>query len=176
MKFLQKTLFLFLSVLLILVAHIFIINLFPYPYNHLNTVFGMLLFFLTIKPSRQIIWLAIILSYFLELLSGIPFGIGQASLIISLIAINWFQLNILTNRSAYIIFISTAIGMIFYRAIFFSFLVIYNYFGNNPLLPGKEVFSDIAWEVLLTSLEVAILYFIYSKFIRIFRKNFRISY
>ncbi len=176
MKFLQKTVFLFLSVLLILVAHIFIINFFSYPYNHLNTVFGLLLFFLTIKPSRQIIWLAIILSYFLELLSGIPFGIGQASLIISLLTINWFQLNILTNRSAYIIFISAIIGMVFYRALFFSFLVIYNYFGNNPLLPGKEVFFDIAWEILFSSLEVFILYLVYSKFIRTFRKNFRISY
>lgn len=176
MKFLQKTLFLFLSVLVILVTHIFIINFFPYPYNHLNTVFGLLLFFLTIKPSRQIIWLTIILSYLLDLLSGIPFGIGQASLLFSLLIINWFQLNILTNRSTYIIFITAAIGIIFYRILFFSFLAIYNYFSNNPLLPGKEIFIGIVWEVLLSSLEVSILYFTYSKFIRTFRKNFRISY
>ncbi len=176
MKFLQKTLFLFLSVLLILVAHIFIINFLPYPYNHLNTVFGLLLFFLIIKPSRQIIWLAIILSYFLELLSGVPFGIGQVALIVSLLFINWFQLNILTNRSAYIVFISAIIGMVFYRTLFFTLLIVHNYFFNNLLLPGKEVFVDIFWEVLFSALEVFLLYFTYSKFIRTFRKNFRISY
>lgn len=176
MKFLQKILFLFLAVLLILIAHIFVINFLPYPFNHLNTVFGLLLFFLTIKPSRQIIWLAIILGYFLELLSGIPFGIGQASLIISLLIINWFQLNILTNRSAYIIFISAIIGMIFYRALFFTLLIIHNYFFNSSLLPGKEVFVDIAWEVLFSALEVFILYFVYSRLTKTSRKNFRISY
>lgn len=175
MKFLQKAVFLLLSLASTLTAHIFMVNFFPFPYNRINAVFTILIFILITRQTRWVIWLALILSCFLELLSGIPFGIGQSSLIISLLVINWFQLNILTNRSAYIIFLLTFTGIIFYRFIFFTFLIIYNYFSGNPLIPGN-FFIGIFWEALSSALVVFILYIIYTKFVKVIRKNFRMNY
>lgn len=173
---LQRYFLLFLTILFILTLHIFVINFLPYPYNHINTVFALLLLALTINPGPQIIWSAIIISYFFELLSGTPFGIGLLSFVISFFIINWFQLNILTNRSIHIIFISAVSGMIFYRLLFFGLLAVYNTVMGLPIFPQKETIIDIGWEILFSSLLVFFLYFIYTKLLKPFRVNYKAIY
>ncbi len=173
MRLFWKTIFFLLAVIFILIGHVFVINFLPFPYNRLNIIFSILIFLLITRQGRQAVWLALILSYCIDLLSAVPFGIGQVSLITSLLAINWFQLTILTNRSGYIIFILTFFAVILYRAIFFFTLITYNYFISNPILPGKTILIDTVWETIFSASAVYITYTIYSKFIKkLARKRF----
>lgn len=168
MQLLWRTLQLFLIILLILIAHIFVVNFLPFPFNYINTTFSVLLLFLTISSDKKIIWLGLIVSYFSELFSGSPFGIGMAATVISLLAINWFQLNILTNRSRYMVFLSLLLGTTLYRILFVLFLTINNYFFHQKALPYKEIVANAGWEILLSSVVLFLLYLIGSKILKRF--------
>lgn len=166
MRPLWRTLRFFITISLILIAHIFVINFLPFPFNHINITFSLLLLFLTIGLDKKIIWLALIVSYFSELFSGAPFGIGIAATIISLLMINWFQLNILTNRSQYMVFLSLLLGVALYRVLFVVFLTVNSYFFHQKTLPYKEIIADAGWEILLSPVIIFLLYFLSSKFLK----------
>ena len=168
MRLLWRTLRFFITIPLIVIAHIFVINFLPFPFNHINTALSLLLLFLTVSSDKKIIWLGLIVSYLLELFSGAPFGIGMAATIISLLAVNWFQLNILTNRSGYIVFLSILLGITLYRILFVIFLAIGDYFSHQKALPYKEIIADAGWEILLSSVVLFLLYIIGSKFLKRF--------
>ncbi len=153
-------------ILAILTAHIFVINFLPSPFNHINIALSLLLLFLTADSDKKIIWLGLIISYLTELFSGAPFGIGIASTIISLLAINWFQLNILTNRSGYMVFLSLFFGVALYRALFIVFLSVNNYFSHREPLSYREIITVAGWEILLSSVVVFTIYFLYSLFLK----------
>ncbi len=175
MKIIWGIFLLFFYIILILASHIFIINFLPYPFNHTNVIFVLSLLILTLSSNNKMIWLTLIISYFSELFSSIPFGIGTFSLLFSLLIINWFQFNILTNRSISMIFLSAVLGITLYRLLFITLLTIYNYFSNLPVLPYKEITTDAGWEILLSSLLLFVLYIINAKIIRFLRPSSRRS-
>ena len=166
MKLLWKILTFFFTVLLILIAHIFVVNFLPFPFNHINIALSCLLLLSTAKSDKKSIWLGLIVSYFLELFSGAPFGIGMAATILTLLIINWFQLNILTNRSGYMVFLSLLLGTAFYRTLFIIFLTINNYFSHEPALPYQEIIVDAGWEISLSSIILFLIYFIGAIFLK----------
>lgn len=166
MAVLWRMFLLLLTILLIIVANIFVVNFLPFPFNYINITFSLLLLFLTVGTDKKIIWLGLIVSYFSELFSGSPFGIGMAATIISLLIINWFQLNILTNKSGYMVFLSLLLGLALYRTLFVLFLTINNYFFNQKPLSYKEILADAGWEIFLSSVVLFLLYFIGSKFLK----------
>lgn len=166
LKLLWRTLRLLFSIFLITLAHIFVINFFPFPFNHINITVSLLILFLTIFPDKKIIWLGLAVSYFSELFSSAPFGIGMAATTISLWLISWFQLNILTNRSKYMVFLSLLFGVALYRILFIMFLSINNYFSHREILPYKQIVADVGWEILLSSVIVFLLYLIVFKFLK----------
>jgi hypothetical protein len=166
MKLLWRMLLLLLTILLIMVAHIFVVNFLPFPYNYINITFSLLLLLLTTGSNKKIIWLGLTVSYFLELFSGIPFGIGMAATIISLLIINWFQLNILTNRSGYMVFLSLLLGITLYRILFVVFLAINNYFLHRKILPYKNIIADAGWEIALSSVILFLLYILAARFLK----------
>ncbi|MEK7131308.1 MAG: hypothetical protein AAB797_01050 [Patescibacteria group bacterium] len=168
MRLLWRALRFFITISLILVAQIFVVNFLPFPFNHINITFSLLLLFLTISSDKKIIWLGLIISYFSELFSGAPFGIGMAATIISLLIINWFQLNILTNRSGYMIFLSLLLGIALYRILFVMFLAVNKYFFHQKSLSYKEIIATAGWEILLSSVVVFVLYFLYRTFLKRF--------
>ena len=92
----------------------------------------------------------------------------MAATIISLLAINWFQLNILTNRSEYIVFLSLLLGITLYRILFVMFLAISRYFFHQEALAYKEIIVDAGWEILLSSIVLFLLYLIGSRFLKRF--------
>lgn len=171
MQTLWKIIMFFLSIFLILASHIFVVNFLPFPFSNINIIFSLSLLILTISPSSKALWLALITSYISELFSSIPFGVGTAALFISLLIINWFQLNILTNRSVYMIFLSATLGIALYRSLFVLLLTVHNYFYNLPPLPYKEIVADAGWEVLLSSLLLFFLYLLDTKFLRRLRSS-----
>lgn len=173
MKFLIQTLLSFVYLVLILTVHIFIINFLPYPFNHINIIFTIFLLIITVSTNNRVIWLILITAYFSELLSSIPFGISTAALLLSLLIINWFQCNILTNRSVYMIFLSAILGIILYRVLFVIFLTVHNYFFNLPGLPYKEITLDAGWEIVLSSLLLFLLYGIHARVLKFLHPSAR---
>ena len=158
-RLLWKILSVFLTIFLILTAHIFVVNFLPFPFNQINITFSLLLLLLTTGSNKKIIWLGLIVSYFSELLNGAPFGVGMAATIVSLLAINWFQLNILTNRSGYMVFLSLLLGVALYRILFVVFLMISRYFLHQESLSYKEITINAGWEVFLSAAGLFLLYF-----------------
>lgn len=167
MRLLWRIFIFFISVLLILITHIFVINFLPFPFNHINIAFSSLLLLFTTSSNKQVIWLSFVVAYFSDLFNAIPFGINIAATIICLLLINWFQLNIITNRSTYMLLLSLILGTALYRILFITFLTINNYFFHQEALLYKEIAKDLAWETLLTSLVLFLSYF----FIKIFFKR-----
>ncbi len=168
MRLLWRILRLLLIITLILVANIFVVNFLPFPFNYINITFSLLLLFLTSNPDKKIIWLGLIISYFSELFSGSPFGIGMAATTLSLLAINWFQLNILTNRSEYMRFLSLLLGITLYRVLYVFFLAINNYLFYKRTLSYREIIVGAGWEILLSSVVLFLLQLIGSRFLRRF--------
>lgn len=166
MKLLWKTLTLIFTILLILTMHIFVINFLPFPFSQINIMIALLILLSTINQSKKIIWLGLIISYLSGLLSSIPFGIGIVATTMSLLAINWFQLNILTNRSGYMVFLSLLLGVALYRTLFIMFLAINNYFSHQPTLPYTEITTNAAWEILLSSLILFLFFILSAKFLK----------
>lgn len=166
MRLLWGTIKLFIYIVLILALHIFIVNFLSFPFNHINIIASLFLLLLTVSTNKRVLWLALIISYFSELFSSVPFGIATAALLTSLLIINWFQMNILTNRSVYMIFLSAILGIALYRIIFIFLLAAYNYFFNLPNLPYKEIMADAGWEIMLSSIALFVLYFLDAKLLR----------
>ena len=166
MKLLWRTLLLFLTILAILTVHIFVVNFLPFPFNHINIIVSLLLLLLSVTSNKKALWLALVISYFSELFSSIPFGIGAAAIILSLVIINWFQLNILTNRSVSMVFFSALFGITLYRTLFVIFLTANNYFFNKGILPYKEIMADAGWEILFSSLALFLFYLVGAKLLK----------
>lgn len=163
MRSLASILLFILYMISILIGHIFVINFLPYPYNHLHVIFGILALSLSIGTNRKIILLALCTSYIAELFGSTPFGLNTLSLLLSLLMMHWLQFNIFSNRSFYMIFFSTLMGMSLYRGIFLASLTVNNYFLGLENLPYKEIIVDAGWEVLLTSIFTFVVYALYIK-------------
>lgn len=166
MKSLAKILGLILGVVVIFIIHLVVINLFPYPFNHVNTVFLCLLWLVIFSGQTKILWLALPLAFLLELFSPVPFGVITLALIISLSVISWFLFNIFTNRSPYIVFLSAFLGLLLYRLLFALILYLLNLFkGGYPLLL-PEILFNIFLEIILTSGVLTFGYWLTTLFIR----------
>lgn len=155
-KFIIPTIF-------VIALHLFFINFLPYPFNNINTIYFAVLWLIMISSKINFFLLGLAALFVSELFSGLPFGITSASMLISLIIAHWFLLNIFTNRSLYMVFLSTFIGLIIYRILFFIILAVWNLFSHVALWPGAESLAEIAWEIALTPCALLIFYLLASK-------------
>lgn len=172
MNWIGKFLKLILAITFILILQIFVVNFLPYPFNHINIIFLSMLWLIILASDTGVLWFGIFILYISDLFTSLPFGINSSSMLISLVLIGWFLLNIFTNRSLYMVFLSSIIGLTFYRILFFIFLGIYNLITHDSVLPAKEVLMDVAWEIILSSIALLVFYFISSKFIRKLNPNY----
>lgn len=166
MKLVWAILSKFLIILSILVLHFLIINFLPYPINHINIIFLSLLWLIILYPKQNILWIALAVLYISELFTSMAFGISSIAMLISLSAVSWFLFNIFTDRSFPVIILSSVIGLILYRFLFFLFLIFYNLYAHQNLLPGKEILADVLWEIFLSSLILSVIYLISYRFSR----------
>lgn len=166
MKLIKKILSFFLVIFLLTATHIFIINFLPFPFNRVNIVFSLLLLFLIISSDTKIIWLGIATFYLIDLFNGALFGTGIIVAIASMLIINWFQFNILTNKTSFSVFLSLFLGLFLHRVLFIMFLTVNNYFFYQKTPPYKEMAADIGWEISLSSAFVFLIYLAYSKLLK----------
>ncbi len=151
MRFLWR-LFKFLSLsTFIFVAHVLILNIFPWPFNHINIILILFLWFIIYNGHERILWLILPLAFLLELFVSFPFGLTSASLLLTLVIMHWLLVNFFTNRSLYIVFLAGFLGITIFRFSFVAFLLTANLFNVSFAISWPEIFTNIFYEIVLTT-------------------------
>lgn len=152
-------LFFALSVFLIQIA---VSNLLPEPWSRVNLIMVMAVWFLIFQERYgKYIWLVFGLSLFTELFHSTPFGLNTVSLFFSLYFLDWFLVNVLTNRFFLIVFLAGTVGTIAYRAVYLLLIYFFGFFGGPSVVLNSDVFVSIGWETLNSSALLTLIYLVY---------------
>ncbi|MEK7680597.1 MAG: hypothetical protein AAB348_00925 [Patescibacteria group bacterium] len=150
----------------ILIIHISSLNFFPYPVNHINVPLVVVLWLMIVNSRFNVLLTGFVLAYASELLSGNLFGVGILSMMLSVIFIAWLMSNLLTNRTIYMVFLSTIISVIIYRLFFLALTFFTNFFRDLAVSFSVNIFVDIFWEIIFTTSVLVIIYLIGKKVIK----------
>jgi len=159
-------------IFLIVIIHIFIVNFLPYPFNNIN-FFLLSLLLLLLLNNKNISWLVLTVSFLIELFTGTPFGVTIISVYASFLLINWFLKNIFTNRSVYIIFLSSLMSVIIFRIFFFIFLIFSNLFFKQDFFLSAEIIINMGWEALFTAIVSIFFYYLIRRYLNPIYIDFR---
>ena len=172
MSLVKKIIKLLLLAISITFLHIVIISFFPYPLNHINVAMLLLLLIFIITNRENYIWLGVLVGLLLEMFTSVPYGVNLASLVASIIFINWLSLNIFTYRSLYMVFIIGILGSFIYRFIFSVLIFFVSVVNQTDFYLFKGTFLlDIGLEILLTGFALFILYMISIRMLKYLRSD-----
>ena len=147
---------------IILLILFFIANLYssyvlPYPWSNINLLISFLLIFLSFWGSGSIVWLAFFAGFLSDLYSDVYFGVFSITFTATFLIIYWLYYEIFTNRSIWSLTIMSVVTFLIFHFIYSVLTVI------NGILPKVTFLKYYAWEVLLTTIFVFIVYFILEK-------------
>ncbi|OGH86112.1 MAG: hypothetical protein A2493_01485 [Candidatus Magasanikbacteria bacterium RIFOXYC12_FULL_33_11] len=147
---------------IILLILFFIANLYssyvlPYPWSNINLLISFLLIFLSFWGSGSIVWLAFFAGFLSDLYSDVYFGVFSITFTATFLIIYWLYYEIFTNRSIWSLTIMSVVTFLIFHFIYSVLTVI------NGILPKVTLLKYYAWEVLLTTIFVFIVYFILEK-------------
>ena len=166
MRGILKILKYLLAVAAIFIAHVLILNILPFPFNHINVVLIVFLWLIIYSGSARVLWLALPLAFLLELFVSFPFGLTSSALIITLMIMYWILRNIFTNRSLFIVFFAGFLGIAIFRFSFLMILLLINLFNPGFTLSWPEVLTNIFYEVILTAALFFLIYLLTALFFR----------
>jgi len=147
----------------IFIAHIWINNVFPYPFEHINLIFAFLFLYLLADDSGTVLWYGLFLGVFLELFVSSTFGVTLLALFFCLLSTRWLLTYFLTNRSFYIIALAAALSMFTYRIYFLGLNSFTNFFFKRNFLYTSRTAADYAYEIALTALFTMLAYMLISQ-------------
>lgn len=163
MKRLLKIIFYIIFILAVFLAHLSLINCLPHPFHNINLPFLAILWFVILTAESRSLYLALPLAFVLELYASAPFGANSGALIFSLGIITWFLLNIFTNRSFYIVILSSFLGTLLYRLLHVAFTLFADFFvalNQTLFFSWGDFMVETLWEMLFTSVLATIFYII----------------
>ncbi|MFA6486611.1 MAG: hypothetical protein WCT40_04580 [Candidatus Magasanikbacteria bacterium] len=156
----------------ILLAHIFLVSVAPYPYNSVNIIIASVLWLILIFGKQSAIWMVVPVGFCLELFSVVPFGLILTSLVLSLSIMGWLMLHFFTNRSLYIVVLSAFFAIILYRSIFISGLLLLDYWQIRDLSPNNGALVGIIYELIFTPILLLFVYALSGILVRRFRPEY----
>lgn len=115
--------------------------------------------------------------FLLELYSPLTPGAILGPLILSLLIINFLFNLLFTNRSIYSVIILTLVGGVFYHLS----QGLYQFIGSSAgwnyryLEISRYFLQAMIWQIVLTTLIVAVIFLIFYRFSRVTRSNFLLS-
>ncbi len=165
MKWFLNLLYTLLTIVGITLAQIIAREIFPYPLNQIGIIYGISAWLILLNGSNQPLWLALCAAIILDFFSSSPFGLNVFALLSSLALFNWLLGHIFTNRSSFIVAISSLISCSVYRIIWILLLTIVNFTGN-PALFSIDLFQKWLSEILLSTLLLLFLYLLSTRFIK----------
>ena len=172
MKYFLKALATIILIFGIFILHIGVANTLPYPFNNINIIFLILAWQIFFNNRPQAIWYMLPLAFLTELFTSAPFGINSISLFVSLIATKWLLDNLFTNRSVYIVFLSSVLSLAIYRLVFILLSYFINLFFYHIKISLTSFFADVGVEIILTSILMTGFYFINFFFIKKFNPKY----
>jgi hypothetical protein len=165
-KFFTKILSNFFLLAFIFIVHIWVNNVLPYPFDHINIVFAFLFLFLLMEKMEQTLWYALFLGLMLELFVSSSFGVTVISLYFCLLTTVWLLTYFLTNRSFYIITLAATVSIFIYRIYFLGLNSIFNFFIKRNFLYTSRTIADYAYEMALTAFFVMFVYLLLSVWLK----------
>ncbi len=156
----------------IFVTHVLILSILPWPFNHINIILILFLWFIIYNGHERILWLVLPLAFLLELFVSFPFGLTSAALLFTVLIMHWLLINFFTNRSLYIVFLAGFLGITIFRFSFIALLLMANLFNTDFAISWPEIFTNIFYEITLTTG----LFFFFYLFTRLFFKRLNPKY
>lgn len=112
-----------------------------------NLVLVLILFLVIFKGFREIWWLIILAGLFLDLLSGLPFGLISLSLLITAYLIDWLNRSVFSGVKIWLVVALIALGSLFYNFILIATAKLFILVN----LSQKVIYSNIlSWDYLIT--------------------------
>ena len=150
----------------VFILHIWVNNVLPYPFDHINLIFVFLFIYLLMGKNVSALWYALIFGLFLELFVSSSFGITLAALFFCVLSISWLLTYFLTNRSFYIVTLAGATGLFIYRVYFLALNSLANFFFKKSFLYTSRTAADYAYETALTALLIMVVYLFLSRYVK----------
>ena len=159
------------SILFASVAHLIFSFLLPYPFSTINVLIILIVISILVTESGTVVWLSFFSYFIIELYSQMtPFGVVLLAGTLSTLLAFWLYKHIITNRSWYSSLALIAVTLFFYRLIYFSGLLFLISLRVVQSPDWFGVFVFFGWELLLTSVVMAILFLILRFFLKPLKK------
>lgn len=165
-------LFKFVLSLVFFIVHIGIANLLPQPWNHLDILILISIWLLIFRDQFNFLGYIFVLSVLSELFHSAPFGLNTASLILTVAILDWFLLNVLTNRFFLIVFVAGALGAALYRIIALILLFIFDIIAGGSIYIGQSFYVDLLWEITINGAALTIAYLIPAVYFKRFNPSY----
>lgn len=156
--------FILLLLLLITTLHVGLSYLLPYPWSKINTLFCIFIMLLLWWDSGVIIWLVFFSHFLIELFTATPFGLILFASVTAFLASFWFYRTIFTNRSWYAVIALTVSTLLTYRLLYTLLVGVLAIFKVITFVPWRLLLLTWFWEFITTTVAVAIIYFVISRF------------
>lgn len=150
--------------ILLTATHVFFKIFLPFPINHINIIFLGVILALIFKDYSEVFILFLVPTFFIELFSVYPFGVGCISFILSISIIGWLLENIFTNHSVFIVYLIAALSVLFYHVFFTSILYLLHFILLIDFNFSMQTVKEWFVEIFITSTITALFYFIISFF------------
>jgi len=133
----------------------------PWPVSSLNLILSLIIFLAVIISYPRALGWAFGCGLFLELYSGVFFGLTTLALILTVIAINFLFNNFFTNRSKYSLLIIGFLGTLIYNLIFLlgaAAAYYFNFFRREGLF---DLWSIFFWQPIFNLIILMIIFLAY---------------
>ena len=130
----------------VLIAHIAVVYLLPFPFSAVNTIFVFLILFLLIRESGVVVWLAFFSHFLLEFYMTTPFGVVLYASTISLLIVFWLYHRLFTNRSWYTALALGALTSLLYRMLYVGILICTSFRTRLPTVRWPSLLQSYFWE------------------------------
>lgn len=147
----------FFAILILLLAVILQTTLVPFLALRgvtFNLVLVLILFWVILKSFREVWWLVILAGLFLDLLSGLSFGLISLSLLITVYLIDRFNRSVFSGAKIWLVAALIALGSLFYDFILIGLSRLF--FLIN--LSQKVIYSNIFSRDYLITLFLIVAY------------------
>ncbi len=158
--------------LIIFIINIGIANLLPQPWNHINLIILIAIWLLIFRNQFEFIRYLFVLSIISELFHSTPFGLNTAALIITVAALDWLLLNLLTNRFFLIVFVAGVLSIIIYRLTAILLLYLSSFIIGGSVNLSQSFLLTLFLEALVNGVILVIAYLVPT----IYTKKFNPSY
>jgi hypothetical protein len=140
--------------------------------GRINLLLAAVIILINLMDFSWALIFAIIGGLFLDVYSGLPFGILTLTLFLTAVVVEILFLNFFTNFSFYSLLLVGLIATLVYNLLFLAIIVVIYFLGWSDFLPGWDFLSKFLWQAVTTELIMIVAYFIINRSSRKFRPIF----